>query len=80
VHVRELVFVFLEKAGHFDDRSQVAVLSSQRCHALGVLYSPGIRELPLDLAGAIERVGEAIPETQVSGVAGAASRVFVAYF
>ena len=58
----------------------MAVLSSQRGHALGVLDCAGIGELALDLAGAAERVGEAIPETQVSGVAGAASRVLVAYF
>jgi hypothetical protein len=80
VHVRELVFVFVEKAGHFNDRGQMAVLSSQRGHPLGVLYCAGIGELPLDLAGAVKGVGEAIPETQVSGVAGAASRDLVAYF
>jgi hypothetical protein len=80
VYFRELGFVFLEKAGHFNDRCQVAVLSTQRRHALGVLYGTGIGELPLDLAGAVKRVGEAIPEAQVSGVAAAASRVLVAYF
>jgi hypothetical protein len=80
VHVRELVFVFLKKGSHFDERCQVAVLSSQRGHPLGVLYGPGIGELPLDLTGAVQRVGEAIPEAQVSGVAGAAPGVLVAYF
>jgi hypothetical protein len=64
--------VFLEECRHFDQRSQVAVFSSQRGHALGVLDCAGIGELALDLAGAAERVGETIPETQVSGVAGAA--------
>ena len=35
-----------------------------------VLYVLWIGKLPLDLAGAVERVGEAVTETQVSGVAG----------
>jgi hypothetical protein len=58
----------------------VSVFSSQRGHPLGVLHGGGIGELALNLAGAVERVGEAIPEAQVSGVAGRASRVLVAYF
>jgi hypothetical protein len=53
VHFGELVFVFLEEAGHFDDRGQVAVLSSQRGHPLGVLYSFRVGKLPLDLTGAV---------------------------
>ena len=76
----ELQVVLAEGGAHFDQRRQVAMLSSQRGHALGVLYRFRIGELALDLAGALERVGETIPETQVSGVAGAASRVWVAYF
>jgi hypothetical protein len=50
----------------------VSVFSSQRGHPLGVLHGGGIGELALNLAGAVERVGEAIPEAQVSGVAGRA--------
>jgi hypothetical protein len=56
------------------------VLPAQRGHALGVLYRFRVGKLPLDLAGAVKRVGEAVTEAQVSGVAGAASRVLVAYF
>jgi len=50
----------------------MSVLSTQRSHPLGVLHCGGIGELALNLAGAVQRVGEAIPETQVSGVAAAA--------
>jgi hypothetical protein len=57
----------------------VAVLSAQRSHPLGVLYRLRIGKLTLDLAGAVERVGEAIPETQPSVVAAAAADGF-AYF
>jgi hypothetical protein len=59
----------------------VAVLAAQRSHPLGVFYRPWIGKLPLDLTGAVERVGEAIPETQPSVVAaGAAAGDLVAYF
>jgi hypothetical protein len=59
----------------------VAVLSAQRSHPLGVFYRPWIGKLTLDLAGAVKRVGKAIPETQPSVVAaGAAAGVLVAYF
>ena len=44
------------------------------------LHGLRIGKLPLYLTGAVERVGEAVTETQVSGVAAAASRVLVAYF
>ena len=57
------------------------MFSSQRGHPLGVFYRPWIGKLALDLTGAVERVGEAIPETQPSVVAaGAAAGVLVAYF
>ena len=57
------------------------MLSAQCGHPLGVFYRPWIGKLPLDLTGAVKRVGEAIPETQPSVVAaGAAAGVLVAYF
>ena len=80
VRFGELVVVFLKESGHFDDWCEVAVLSAQGGHPLGILHSLRVGKLPLYLAGAVERVGEAITKTQVSGVAGAASRVLVAYF
>jgi hypothetical protein len=50
--LRELVLESLELSGHFDERAKVAVLATQRGHALGVLYGLRIGKLALDLGGA----------------------------
>lgn len=55
----------------------MAVLASQQCHPLGILYRFGIGELLFHLSGARKRIGEAITETQVSDVAEAAGEAGV---
>jgi len=60
----------------------MAMLATQRCHSLGILYRLRVGQLFLDLTGARERVGKAITKAQLSGVAEAAGAVEVreAYF
>jgi hypothetical protein len=77
-HLRELVIVLLEEQTHLDYRGEMSQLASQRGHALGVLHRFWIGELPLDLAGPFDGLGEAISKAQLLFVAGVAPPL--AYF
>src|SRR5687767_3145634 len=70
--LRELVVVLLKLFPHVHEWIEMAQLASERRHALGVSYRPGIGKLSLDFTGPLNGLGKAIAETQLFVEAGAA--------